>query len=1040
MFDAALTGALIDHGQPEGCCGLADDGGMSLGNSLVQASQNPGEHTSTTTDSLVANEVAAQSGGGALYVIDANVDQKDVLIAGLPAGADILMIDSSRDGVVQLAEALSSRDGVAAVHIFAHGTQGELSLGASVLNAETMNGLYRSTLTGMGTHLSENADILVYGCNFADGTPGEAAAGLLASLTGADVAGSDDLTGAARLGGDWDLEYVSGSLETDALVFAAYDATLAPPVAVSETYATAHNTPVSGDVSPNDTDPESDPLTFSVHSQPAHGSVTLNSNGTFTYTPNNGFGGEDFFIYRVTDNTSSNPNFANASVTIVVAAAPNAPPDAVNDSYSTNVNTAVSGDVCANDSDPDGDIVSHSLTTNPSHGTVTLNSNGTFTYTPNTGYTGTDTFTYTSNDGNGGTDTATVTITVSGPSNSPPNAVNDSYSTNVNTAVSGDVCANDSDPDGDIVSHSLTTNPSHGTVTLNSNGTFTYTPNTGYTGTDTFTYTSNDGNGGTDTATVTITVSGPSNSPPNAVNDSYSTSVNTAVSGDVCANDSDPNGDILTHTVATGPSNGTVTLNSNGTFTYTPNTGYTGTDTFTYTSSDGRGGTDTGTVVVTVLATNTNPVIAAPMASQANVDGASITLNLATQVSDADSPVLVYSATGLPPGLSINPLTGMVSGTIDRLASQVGPTSNGVYSVTLTVLDLSGGSATQTFTWTVTNPAPDAVNDAYSVNSGTVLTGSLAPNDSDPDGDSLTFCATTAPANGTVVVNANGSFTYTPNAGFVGTDSFTYCLTDSQGASDSAVATITVIEVNSAPVAVGSVPTQNNLDNGTATLTMSSYFSDPDSNPLTYTVTGLPTGLSIDPTTGVISGTIDRNACAGGPGGNGVYAITVTATDPRGLSAVQSFAWNVTNPGPLAVADNFATTGSTTVTGTVATNDSDPDGDALTFALVSQPTGGTLTFNPNGTFSYTARDLFVGTDSFTYRVTDANGATATAIASIAVAAPAVAPVSVTCINTFGDLSHLRSLLAGDGAITTPPPTTTPSFSLNGATFRPWWLG
>jgi VCBS repeat-containing protein len=504
-----------------------------------------------------------------------------------------------------------------------------------------------------------------------------------------------------------------------------------------------------------------------------------------------------------------------------------------------------------------------------------------------------------------------VTVTVSGPTNNPPNAVNDSYSTSVNTPVAGDVCTNDTDADGDTLTHTIATGPAHGTVTLNTDGTFTYTPTTGYTGVDTFTYTSNDGNGGTDTATVTVTVSGPTNNPPNAVNDSFSTNEDAPVTGDVCVNDTDADGDTLTHSVATNPTHGTLTLNANGTFTYTPNPGYTGTDTFTYTSSDGNGGTDTATVTVTVLALNDAPVIATPVPNQVGLDGQITNLNLSTNVTDADSPVLIYAASGLPPGLSINPLTGTVTGTIDRLASEVGPTSNGVYTVSLTVVDLAGGVTTQDFTWTVTNPGPDAVNDSFSTNAGTLLTGTLATNDSDPDRDALTFCVETAPANGTVTVNANGTFSYTPRAGFVGSDSFTYCLTDSQGASDTATATITVLPVNSPPVAVN---------------------------------------------------------------------------------------------------DSYATQGTLPVSGTIATNDSEPDGDPVVFAATSQPANGTLIFNSNGSFIYTARDLFTGTDSFTYSATDPSGASSSATASISVASTPIAPPSISCVVSFGDLSYLRTLL------------------------------
>ena len=291
----------------------------------------------------------------------------------------------------------------------------------------------------------------------------------------------------------------------------------------------------------------------------------------------------------------------------------NNPPDAVDDNYTTNVNTPVSGNVMTNDSDPDGDNITTNTTpvTNPAHGSVVLNADGSFTYTPDDGYTGTDSFVYEiSDDGTPSlTDQATVTITINSVNN-PPVAVDDAYSTNMNVQVTGNnVMDNDSDPDGDNITVNTTpiTPPSHGSVTLNADGTFTYTPATDYTGTDTFVYEiSDDGTPSkSDQATVTITILTPGNNPPVAVDDAYSTNMNVQVTGNnVMDNDSDPDGDNITvnTTPITPPSHGSVTLNADGTFTYTPATDYTGTDTFVYEISDDGtpSKSDQATVTITI--------------------------------------------------------------------------------------------------------------------------------------------------------------------------------------------------------------------------------------------------------------------------------------------------------------------------------------------------------------------------------------------------------------------------------------------------------
>src|SRR5262249_20296085 len=146
---------------------------------------------------------------------------------------------------------------------------------------------------------------------------------------------------------------------------------------------------------------------------------------------------------------TTNSNVATVNLTVI----PNNPPVANNDSYSTNEDTPLTASapgVLANDSDPDGDAITARLVSGPSHGTLTLNSNGSFTYTPAANYNGPDSFTYQANDGNANSNTATVSITVN-PVNDAPVAVNDAYSTNEDTPLSvaaPGVLANDSDVDG----------------------------------------------------------------------------------------------------------------------------------------------------------------------------------------------------------------------------------------------------------------------------------------------------------------------------------------------------------------------------------------------------------------------------------------------------------------------------------------------------------------------------------------------------------------------------------------------------------------
>jgi VCBS repeat-containing protein len=208
---------------------------------------------------------------------------------------------------------------------------------------------------------------------------------------------------------------------------------------------------------------------------------------------------------------SNDPINPLISVALTMTVPTNQAPAAANDIYSTNQNTVLTvtaPGVLDNDTDGDGDTLTAVLDTTPSHGSLSLNANGSFTYTPDPGFEGNDTFTYHADDGINISNAATVTITVL---NTAPIAISDAYSTTEGAALTvpaPGVLSNDTDTDNDALTAVLDSNVTNGTLTLNANGAFTYTPAAGFVGTDSFTYHTNDGTDDSNVVTVTINIVG----------------------------------------------------------------------------------------------------------------------------------------------------------------------------------------------------------------------------------------------------------------------------------------------------------------------------------------------------------------------------------------------------------------------------------------------------------------------------------------------------------------------------------------------------
>ncbi|HVN53629.1 MAG TPA: Ig-like domain-containing protein [Anaerolineaceae bacterium] len=627
--------------------------------------------------------------------------------------------------------------------------------------------------------------------------------------------------------------------------------------------------------------------------------------------------------------------------------AANHAPVALNHAYSLRENATLSKKMQA--TDQDHNPLTYSVVSGPSNGQlkVTNPANGSFTYTPNPYWHGTDSFRFKANDGQLDSNTATVTFTVTAVNYSPV-AVNDSYTTNEDVAlvvpVESGVLKNDTDPDPeDTLTAVLVTRPVHGVLVFNSNGSLTYTPTLNWNGTDSFTYRSRDGKVSSKTATVSIVVVSV-NDPPVAVNDVYLTTEDTplvvsAASG-VLKNDSDVDtGDtaLLSASLVAGPSQGVLNLMPDGGFTYTPNSNWNGADQFTYRASDGKADSNIATVILSISLVN-DPPVAQDLSFTLDEDN-SLTNSLVA--SDPDQDSLHYSLASSPAHgqISLEASTGSFTYTPDQ-------NWNGVDSFTCIANDglLDSNLATVTLTVQPVNDPPVADDQSLSVNEDAILTDSLVA--VDVEGDSLTFSAVTGPAHGSLTVSPNGSFSYTPAVDYNGTDSFTFRANDGAADSNTAAISIAIAPVNDAPVAQDmAISTAEN----TSTSSMLNA-SDVDGDTLSFAmvVSPLHGDLVMDPDIGSFTYTP-------APDWYGQDSFTFKANDGEVDSGNATVAITVNH---VNHAPTIASIGSRQVDEltllSFAVNASDPDvGDALTFSLGPGAPDGAAVDLKTGEFTWT---------------------------------------------------------------------------------------
>jgi hypothetical protein len=632
------------------------------------------------------------------------------------------------------------------------------------------------------------------------------------------------------------------------------------PVAQDDAFTTPDDTPFSGTLPASD--PDGGMLLYTIVAQPTHGSVTVNnaSAGSYTYTPDGSYAGDDPFTFRVFDGAT----YSNTATVTATVTSTNSAPVAQDASETVDEDATLTSALTATDAD--GDALAYAVASGASNGTVVLTdaSTGAYTYTPGADFNGSDSFTFTANDGRDGSNTATVTVTVA-PVNDAPVAQDGAASTMEDTAANGTLVA--TDVDGDALTYALVSGASNGTVVITdaSTGAYTYTPDADFNGSDSFTFSANDGVADSNTATVTLGVSA-DNDAPVAQDDTLTTTEDAAASGTLVATDAD--GDALTYVLVSGASNGAVVVTdaSTGAYTYTPDSNYNGTDTFTFSTNDGSVNSNVATVTVTVTPVNDAPVAQDGAAS--TMEDAAVTG--AAQATDVDGDALTYA---LDTDVTHGTLTLDPSG---DFAYTPDPGFNGSDAFTFTASDGATTSNVATVTLAVgaVNDAPVAQDASETVDEDATLTSALTA--TDVDGDPLTYAIAAQPLNGAVVVTdaSTGAYTYTPDADFNGSDSFTFSANDGVTDSNVATVTITITPVNDAPTFVAPTPDPDSTVTVAAgqALSLPIAGDDVDGDALIYDVEGLPDGATFDAATPQITWTPRWDDV-------GDYALTLRVSD-----------------------------------------------------------------------------------------------------------------------------------------------------------------
>jgi hypothetical protein len=747
------------------------------------------------------------------------------------------------------------------------------------------------------------------------------------------------------------------------------------PAAVNRSLTTPQGTAASWTPAVSDAD-SGDTLTCEVVGQPAHGTASVASNcSSGSYTPANGFSGDDPFTYRATDNHGAHSNTATVTPSVVVVSLfedgfESGNLTAWNTTRAMVVQSAIAGN---------GTYSARGQTANgASYAKRTLSSTqNDVVYRLRFRAESAPSSTATIVRLRSAADKALVGLNLT--SARKLGMRNEVAATGVTSATTTLTAGQWYD----LELHAIV-NGASSTIEVRLNGTklndlSTTSANLGTAGVGIVQIGENAAGPSMDylydNVAVLSGVAPPMNHPPTAADRSLTTSEDTQ--GSWVPSVSDPDGDTQTCEIVTAPAHGSATVAANcSTGTYTPAADYSGSDSFTYRSADSGAHSNAATVSATVTAVNDGPSVSATSMSTDEDQSGSWT----PSVSDPEGEALTCEIVSPPAHGSAGVQPDCSSGTYSPAGDY-----NGSDSFSYRAVDPHGapsGSAAVAATVNAVNDAPSAAGRTLTTTQD--VAGSWTPSVSDVEGDTVSCEIVDQPAHGAATVASDcSSGSYTPAAGYTGSDSFTYRALDSHNApSTAATVDATVTAPNSAPTADDrSVSTGSDV---AGTWTPSVHDAD-SGDTLTCEIVDQPGHGSASVAPDCSSGSY--MPAAGYTGGD---SFSYRATDNHGAhSNTATVSATVTAPNhPPAAADRTLTTNQDT-TGSWTPSASDTDsGDTLTCEIVDQPAHGSAAVNPDcSTGSYTPASGFSGSDPFTYRATDNHGAhsnTATVTATVVV--------------------------------------------------------